>query len=173
MGAPLPRQGILATALQRVRFMQWEFLYDRAATAAAYAAMGKCAAERGSGDCRAWIAHRRSAFTPEVLALFGQLGIDVEKETYVSGLAVREGDPGSYLFMGEYHFMGRLLSGPDCCVPFDSGDGYSIRPTRMNATAKYGVTAVRSTNPTVPQAFRAPGVLAIVFHVGPGLRQME
>ncbi|HXF78622.1 MAG TPA: hypothetical protein VN598_07150 [Usitatibacter sp.] len=150
----------------RAWFKQWEFEYDRHSTAAVYSGMTKSAAEAcGCGDCLEWVKVRDSAFTPEVRRFFVKVGIDATRETSMSGLMLRDNDPSSYRFFGTYHFLGRLLVGPQSKVPLGAR-GYQIENMTIGPRLRAGLTSIREMNPDVPPKFRNREVITVTFEYG-------
>jgi hypothetical protein len=147
-------------------FKQWEFEYDRDSTANVYSNMGASAAEAcGCGDCLEWVNIRDAAFTPEVRRFFVKVGVDPVRETSMSGLMLREGERSSYLFLGRYHFFGRLLVGPQSHIPLPGG-GYKIENLSVDPRLRIGLSSVLETSPDVPREFQDAGVITVTFEYG-------
>jgi hypothetical protein len=147
-------------------FKQWEFEYDRDSTTTVYSNMAASASEAcGCGNCLEWMKIREAAFTPEVRRLFVKVGVDLARETSISGLMLRDGEISSYLFLGTYHFFGRLLAGPQSHVPIPGG-GYKIENMSVDPRLRIGLSSVPDTNPDVPREFRDVGVITVTFACG-------
>jgi hypothetical protein len=165
-GGGRPLNSIVRHMPGQTWFKQWELEYDRDSTANVYSSMGSSAAEDcGCGDCLEWVKIRDAAFTPEVRRFFVKVGVDSARETSMSGLMLREGEPSSYLFLGKYHFFGRLLVGPQSHLPI-AGGGYKIENLRVDPRLSIGLSSVLETSPAVPPEFRGTGVITVTFEYG-------
>jgi hypothetical protein len=89
-----------------------EFTFDRAATQQAFSAIEKGAPERcGCSYCRNFVAAREQVYSPPVVALLEQLGIDRTKEAETwQYCRIR---PRVQQYGGFFHFCGSLVSGGD------------------------------------------------------------
>lgn len=98
--------------METIRFRRWELRTDPDATRRAYAATEIGWAEYcGCVHCRNFRLARGVAYPPEVLDLFGSLGIDRERELEV--LPYRVDDASHYRYSGSFQFVGAIASGPD------------------------------------------------------------
>lgn len=99
--------------MEQIRFMDWQLEVDVAATERAHGARGSGSPEScGCLHCRNLAAARHLVYPREFSQLLGQLGIpeDRESEVYHCG----EVEPGLHFYGGWFHFVGRMVGGPEC-----------------------------------------------------------
>ena len=130
--------------MELVRFREWLFAVDVAATVAAYA---QCAAGGADTcpceDCRNYAGYRAS-LPAEVAEFFDQLGIDYRKESEVWRAARTES--GCHQYFGWYHFKGQMLEGWDCKQPSEHGlNLLDLRPI----TDTFSIGFTRAEAPTI------------------------
>lgn len=144
-------------------FDRWRFSVDRQATLEAYSQIDEGSAEQCQcGDCLNWLQYRAASIPRIVRSFFEQVGIDFSKESEVSEF---EGGPDESLYIGEYHFVGNVISGPDPFVPTPNGDGCSIEPTEVFPNFKLGLSSSWKWGAPVPKTFGELPVVTVVFEV--------
>lgn len=132
----------------------WTIQYDRRATEQAYALAKQGAHMCSCAYCRNYVAVRDAAYGATVSALLVQLGIDPHKESEVSEAG--EGESGRHLYIGFYHFTGRIGRDP--------GD----RMTHVPGSDSLGLTwqiFFTSGRSLVPESFGNSPVVQLEFQV--------
>ncbi len=115
--------------MERIRFHRWEFECDAEATRIAYQGVAEGAESCSESVCQNFAAARSHAYPPEVLALFGELGIDHRKEAETfhwfrvgpkilqawedERMRVSDDVLGMHFHGGWFHFIGFIAEGPD------------------------------------------------------------
>ena len=121
-----------------VKFRDWVFLVDQAATQAAYAAIARGGADECTcEDCRNFAQQRPDLYPAEVRELFTNLGIDYNKESEV--YTVDKMSNGFRQYYGWLHFRGKILAGEDCSVPFRA-DGSNMEFAKITDNFSVGFT---------------------------------
>jgi hypothetical protein len=124
-----------------LHFHDWTIDIDVQATGAAYAMLSSGEAERcGCSKCRNWISHRSTVFPIAFLDFLQSMGVDPTKETEISEYEGGAIHPMRYLYSGEFLFIGRVLSGPDCFRPQPDGRGCSVELTQLDGI-KVGISS--------------------------------
>ena len=114
-----------------MKFGEWQYTCDRAATIEAYAEATDAGADNCTcNGCRNWVEVRDRVFPVEFLALLESLGIDPRKDGEVYHNA-RLG-PGQHDYGGWFHFIGSLDHTGDFPVA-DFGGGFSAWMQRKSA----------------------------------------
>lgn len=96
--------------MQSLELPNWNILFDREATVAAYARIPRGGAESCRCDpCRNWVESRGQILPRELRDLLERLGIppDRDAEVYHDGRL----DSGLHSYGGWYHFVGRVVRG--------------------------------------------------------------
>src|SRR5690242_7352378 len=133
-------------------FEAWRYRVDTAATREAYGALDRGEAEScGCGYCLNWIKYRGSVIPLHVQDWLVELGIDIAKEIEVSEY---EGGPATNLYIGEYLFIGEVLSGPDPYVPFGDGTGATLEPLEIFPGFALGLSSSSTLGAPVPVPFK-------------------
>lgn len=102
----------MTLSMKTIEYGRWRISCDAHSTAQAYAAVSIGGAEEcGCDPCLNFAAQKCDLYPPEVLALFGELGIDRDREVEVYHMA-RMGS-GRHLYGGWFHFVGSIVSGAD------------------------------------------------------------
>jgi hypothetical protein len=96
----------------RIVFARWELECDPAVTRELYRAVKSGAPEAcGCAPCRNFAAARNQAYPKKVLRLFDDLGIAPDREAEI--YHTHRISPGRHHYGGWFHFVGRLVGGPD------------------------------------------------------------
>jgi hypothetical protein len=98
--------------METVQVKNWQLEVDPAATERAQALREAGGPEScGCLHCRNFATARNVAYPAEFVQLLGRLGVppDRESEIYHCG----EVEPGLHFYGGWFHFVGRIVSGPD------------------------------------------------------------
>jgi hypothetical protein len=144
-------------------FELWQYTVDVAATRRAYDELGHGDAEScRCGDCLNWIIYRTSVIPLYVQDWFNSIGVDVSKETIVSEY---EGGPVTNLYIGEYLFVGRVLSGPDPHVPYGDGNGSMLEPVEIDTGFSIGLYTSTKFGPPIPESFKGLPLVNVMFKV--------
>ena len=126
----------------KIKYRDWVFETDQQGTKDAYGAVQLSGAEAcGCNNCKNFIAARQEIYPQEVLDLFGQLGVDYQKEADASEMMVDEN--GCHHYYGIFHFKGRILKGKDCAVAQPSG-GHTIELDEITPNFSIGFTSGKS-----------------------------
>jgi len=128
--------------MEVIRFRKWELESDTESTRRAYSAVTGGAESCSEEVCQNFAQARREAYPPEALALFKALGIDFRKEAETfhnmrvsrdmvqvwraAGRPTTDSLVGLHHHAGWFHFVGRVLDGPDCFTPLKRGKGWSV-----------------------------------------------
>jgi hypothetical protein len=138
------------TTLNTLRILDWIVEVDKEKTRSVCAELPQISDDENCNciHCRNWV-EACSYFSEPVNVFFGQLGIDPTKEGEISWVCVN--DDGSHLYQGFYHFVGRLIEGPDCMVPFPFGNeefhGHNIVLQSLTNELRIGFTEKISLRP--------------------------
>jgi len=148
-------------------YNRWQFRANREATVVAYSQLAQgSAADCGCGDCLNWIEYRETIFPAEVLAFFEEVGIDVSKELEVSEYEGGAVESNRNKYLGEYVFVGEVISGPDPYIPFiGGGEGVSIQLEEVAPGFKLGLSANNKWTPPLPESFAAQRLVILLFEV--------
>ncbi len=140
--------------MERLEVGRWVIHCDAEATRHAYRTVPYGAPEDcGCDDCRNFAAVRHLIYTPEMVALLDQLGIDQRKEAeiYYGG----PGGDGRHAYGGWFHFVGAIESGEDAWSP----DG-RLQPEPSGNSCEIGFS--RHLN-LVPASFGAQPLVQVEF----------
>jgi hypothetical protein len=144
-------------------FERWQYIVDVDTTRKSYSALVQGdAAECGCSDCLIWIKYRASVIPVHVQRWFERIGIDITKEIEVSEY---EGGPATNLYIGEYLFVGRMISGPDPYVPTVDGKGASLEPIEIFPGFSLGLSSSGTFGPPVPSSFQGHSLVQVMFEV--------
>lgn len=122
-----------------IKYRNWEFEVNLELTKRTYANILVSGADTcACSDCKNYVAYRDKVFPEEILNLFTALGIDYRKEVEIT---IWEARPkGLYHIGGWFHFSGKILSGKNCRVPNDVGEGYTLELTNIYDNFSIGFT---------------------------------
>lgn len=114
----------------KVQVLDWTLEVDKEATAAAQQNMsGECQC----GYCRNYRLASRDLPTA-FLSLLDSLGIDPARPSEIS--EVSENGDGTHLYLGMYHLVGRIISGPDYADNYTSKRYMPFNGFGLGFTAK-------------------------------------
>lgn len=132
-------------AIGMVTYRDWQFEVERDVTSATYSDVAAGSADTcGCRDCQTYIAYRDKLFPPEVQELFGRLGVDYRKEVEIT--TFEEQPDGLNLIGGWFHFKGKIVSGKNCRIPTQAGDGFTL--DLMNITESFSIGFAASNDLT-------------------------
>jgi hypothetical protein len=104
--------------MEQVIFGKWRLTCDAQATRRAHQHLRVGSPEAcGCRDCQNFVSARGLVYPPEVVALFGRLGINPLQEAEVYHLGRHPS--GLHLYGGWFHFVGEIESEGDTLGPFD------------------------------------------------------
>ena len=142
--------------LETINFLEWEFEADSAATmqahalrTAGYPELCNCA------FCRSFIAARKLIYPEQFVELLTKLGIpkDYESLVYTYG----EVEPRLFSYEGWFHFIGRVVKGPEIGIHFDDVNGHTINNFKIAFKSK------PSDLNLVPESFPDTNITQIEF----------
>ena len=124
--------------MEIIQWGDWSFEVHRTKTEQHYSKVKAGGADTCTcSDCRHFAEVRDKAYPDTVLDLFFRVGIDHNKESEV--YTVGDNDH-SETYYGWFHFVGRVLSGKDCKIPFDEISS-AIEYTQMTDNFRMGFTS--------------------------------
>jgi len=160
-----------------IRFRKWELESDPQSTRDAYAIVSGGAESCSANDCQNFAAARLHAYPPEALDLFQRLGIDFRKEAEtfhnmrVSLAMVKiwreQGRPapdslvGLHHHGGWFHFVGRVVKGPDCFTPIEGGGGWSVQLEPLTDSFSLGFSGTHAA--LVRRPFKGKPIVQVEF----------
>ena len=98
--------------MTKIDYREWIFDCDVEATQRAYESILVGGLEGCScSGCRNFLEQRKSVFPQEVVNLFGELGINYERDAEIYHTARMES--GLHLYGGWFHFIGSISKQPD------------------------------------------------------------
>jgi len=158
----MPKQ-VRNDRVKRERFEEWDYEVDRVRTRVAYDALRNgSAADCGCAYCKDWIAYRESVIPIHVHDWFRGLGIDIAKEIEVSEY---ESEPPTNLFMGDYLFVGKVLSGPNPYLPVVGTAGVHVARIEIFPGFSLGLSSNTQFGPPIPESFKGLPLANITFEV--------
>jgi hypothetical protein len=109
--------------MDKIDYREWIFDCDVEATQQAYESILVGGLEGCScSGCRNFLEQRKSVFPQEVVNLFGELGINYERDAEIYHTARMES--GLHLYGGWFHFIGSISQQPD--GPAKVGEHFTI-----------------------------------------------
>lgn len=103
-----------------IKFKNWTFEVDKMLTEQTYKSISVSGADTCSCiNCKNHVVYRDKVFPIEILDLFGDIGIDYQKEVEI--ISYETLSNGLHHIGGWFHFKGRVLAGKDYRVPLQSG----------------------------------------------------
>ena len=98
--------------MEQIQFMDWQLEVDAVETGRAHAARESGGPEEcGCLHCRNLAAARDLAYPRQFVELLGRLGIPENRESEVYHCG--EIEPGLHFYGGWFHFVGRMVTGPE------------------------------------------------------------
>ena len=91
------------------------------------------------------------------------VGIDYTKESEVSEYGGGNYGPDCDLYIGHFHFIGRLVSGPDAVVAFHDGRGCKYEFVKVQPGLKIGLSANLDMSGPIPRQFLGEELVAVFF----------
>src|SRR5262245_57758370 len=135
--------------MEHLSLQDWEILYDRAATRAAYSRITAGGAERcNCAPCRNWVLSRHELLPVKFKELLDRLGIPIERDAEVYHNARLES--GLHSYGGWYHFVGTVVRGERERLP-----PLSLPPLAVGFCSRAAL---------VPEEFRDHPVVQLEFH---------
>ncbi len=125
-------------------FDRWQFSVDRLATIVAYSQISEASVVQcGCGDVLIGLNIVLHRFLKMYVNSSSKLGLIRRKnQKYQNSKVVRQ-KICIFLYIGEYQFIGNVISGPDPFVPTASGNGCSIEPIEVAPGFKLGLSSSR------------------------------
>lgn len=143
--------------MEQIRFMDWQLEVDPAATGRAQAARESGSPEScGCLHCRNLAAARYLVCPREFSELLGRLGIadNRESEVYHCG----EVEPGLHFYGGWFHFVGRMVTGPECHT-----GGLTGGPIELKDLSERFSVGFTQESALVPPSFPAGSIGQVEF----------
>jgi hypothetical protein len=123
--------------LNIIKYRNWVLEVESEQTRALYKNANVWGAENcGCGTCLHFTSLRNEIYPDEVRGLFEKLGIDINKEVEVCDFGDGETE---YIFSWWFHFIGDIVEGDDCMVPFREG-GYTLDLLKIDDVFSIGFT---------------------------------
>jgi hypothetical protein len=106
--------------------------------------------------CKNFVAVRHAAYPAEFLELLERLGVpaDRESEIYHCGQV----EPGLHFYGGWFHFVGRIVNGPEAHTGGPTGGPIELKP--ISAIFSMGFTRQLGL---VPKSFRVDNIAQLEF----------
>jgi hypothetical protein len=155
----LPRTPEEGFTVVNVPFASWVVEADRDATREAYAATERSLSIGGCGcnGCRNFALHRESLYSPQLLSFFDAVGLDYRKECEIG---FPWPDAGRWGYLWWFHFVGRIVSGPECVI--DTGDPAKVSRLVNGFCVQQDIGLEVWLSSKRDQAFKVLGVLPLV-----------
>jgi len=139
------------------RFWDWEIEVDTAETAEVQRSRPSGSPEKcGCLHCKNFVAVRDSAYPAEFLELLERLGIPVDRESEIYHCG--EIEPRLHFYGGWFHFIGRIVHGPEALTGAPTGGPIELKP--ISETFSLGFTRQLGL---VPKSFRADNLGQLEF----------
>ena len=143
--------------MEQIQFMHWQLEADPVETAQAHAARESGSPEScGCAHCRNLAAARHLAYPRQFVELLGRLGIpdNRESEVYHCG----EIEPGLHFYGGWFHFVGRMVTGPESYTGGPTGGPVEL----MDLSERFSVGFTQQTA-LIPSLFPAGSIGQVEF----------
>jgi hypothetical protein len=139
------------------RLQDWEIEVNSVETAQFQQSRSSGSPEAcGCPSCRNFVTLRHYAYPAEFLQLLDRLGVpaDRESEIYHCG----EIEPGLHFYGGWFHFVGRIVNGPEALTGGPTGGPIELKP--VSETFSMGFTRQLGL---VPKSFLSTNVAQLEF----------